>query len=103
MEMRVRLPRLPLFAPVVKRTSSLASNETFQVRFLVGAIGKRGKSAPPTQVFGRPDTLVGPNGPVVQRPGRPCDMGETVVQFHPGLLNGRVSRRGTAPGWKPDE
>jgi hypothetical protein len=35
--MRVRLPHLPL-APVVKRKSRLASNETFRVRLLVGAL-----------------------------------------------------------------
>jgi len=36
----VRIPRLPLAALMVKRTSHLASTEAFQVRILVGAIGK---------------------------------------------------------------
>jgi hypothetical protein len=34
----VRIPRLPL-APMVKRTSHLASTEAFRVRVLVGALG----------------------------------------------------------------
>lgn len=39
--MRVRLPRLPLIdqnGSMVKRTSSLASNQKFRVRFLVGLL-----------------------------------------------------------------
>jgi hypothetical protein len=52
-EMRVRLPCLPL-APMVKRTSSHASNLGFRVQILVGAIPS----------------------PVVQRAGHPRDMGK---------------------------
>src|SRR5260370_25160039 len=52
-EMRVRLPCLPL-APMVKRTSSHASNFGFRVRVLVGALVS----------------------PVVQWAGRPRDMGK---------------------------
>lgn len=36
--MRVQIPCLPLFAPVVKWRSFLASNEAFRVRLLVGVM-----------------------------------------------------------------
>ncbi len=71
-------------APVVKRTSFLASNETFQVRFLVGVLR---------------------NSPVVQRPGRSPDVGNIGGSSPPGTTddNGRISRWATAPGRTPGE
>ena len=64
--MRVRLPHLPLNALVVKRKSSLASNEVFRVRILAGVLvgevpWSSGQGASPTRR-------------------------RSVVRFHPGLL-----------------
>src|SRR5262249_39990302 len=65
--MRVRLPCLPLtHIPVVKRTSCLASNETFRVRLLVGVLK---------------------HSPVVQRPGQPLDVGKIGGSTPPGTTD----------------
>jgi hypothetical protein len=60
-------------APMVKRTSCLASNEALRVRFLLGVLSR----------------------PVVQRPGRPLDMGKTGGSSPPGTTD---CRRGSRTG-----
>ena len=68
-------PRRSTAAPVVKRTSSLASNEAFQVRPLVGVLR---------------------DSPVVQLAGHPLDMGEIGGSTPPGTTDERL---GGLPDW----
>ena len=92
-------------APVVKRTSCLASNEAFRVRLLAGVVGQRQSAA----AVGRTDcplplpTATDPTVPWSSGQGASPTRRRSVVRFHPGLLTDGLPDLATGLAWNASE